>query len=269
MIRFLLFPGSCFFVQGGRPWSKALHLSGLLCVTAAATKHVLQPDPTVFSPALKRAKSPVFVQSGLYREKSARPSEKHPRTDAEIPSPFQDAATHDDLREGPGRLLLFIRNVFSSLQLICPAVQMCVHVCACARMCMPGFPVPIPPSLVSWACPTVQAPFPGLFREIPTHWLPAFYVLMVAFSLVTGIGLLAALLLLLPSLHGSVFFAGVAFLPLFYFILFFLLTETRARPSSPLQDLLRTSRYRFTAAGVLVIAQLLRVLINPAALGAS
>lgn len=148
----------------------------------------------------------------------------------------------------------------------------CVYMCArvCARMCMPGFPVPIPPSLVSWACPTVQAPFPGLFREIPTRWLPAFYVLMVAFSLVAGMGLLAASSLAPPAFPSRVcFFAGVAFLPLFYFILFFLLTETRARPSSPLQDLLRTSRYRFTAARVLVIAQLLRVLINPAALGAS
>lgn len=97
--------------------------------------------------------------------------------------------------------------------------------------------------------------------------LPAFYVLKVAFSLVAGITPLAALSLFLPSLLGSVFcWSCISPLILFYF---FLLTDTRARPSSPLQDLLQTSRYRFTAARVLVIAQLLWVLINPAALGAS
>lgn len=44
-----------------------------------------------------------------------------------------------------------------------------------------------------------------------------------------------------PSLLGSRFLLEFAFLPLFYFILF-LLTETRARPSSQSQDLLQTSR---------------------------
>ena len=98
---------------------------------------------------------------------------------------------------------------------------------------------------------------------------------MVAFSLIAGIAFAAALARSLSHSFclpfSGLFSAGVAFLPLFYFILFyfFLLTETRARPSSPLQDLLQTSRYRFTAARVPVIAQLLWVLINPAALGAS
>lgn len=109
-------------------------------------------------------------------------------------------------------------------------------------------------------------PLPGLVQG-DSHTLPAFYVLMVAFSLVAGI----ALSLFPPSLPGSVFCWSCISPSFFYFILFyfFLLTETRARPSSPLQDLLQTSRYRFTAARVLVIAQLLWVLINPAALGAS
>lgn len=113
-------------------------------------------------------------------------------------------------------------------------------------------------------------PLPGLVQG-DSHTLPAFYVLMVAFSLVAGIALLAALSLFPPSLPGSVFcWSCISPFFLFHFILFFfLLTETRARPSSPLQDLLQTSRYRFTAAHVLVIAQLLWVLINPAALGAS
>lgn len=98
--------------------------------------------------------------------------------------------------------------------------------------------------------------------------LPAFYFLMVAFSLVAGVALLAALSLFPPSLPGSVFCWSCIspFFISFYFI-FFLLTETRARPSSPLQDLLQTSRYRFMAARVLVIAQLLWVLINPSCSG--
>lgn len=127
---------------------------------------------------------------------------------------------------------------------------------------------------MSQVCLSAKAPFPGLVQG-GSHRLSAFYVLMVAFSLIAGIALAAALShscsralsLFLPSLLRSVFcWSCISPFILFYF---FLLTETRARPSSPLQDLLQTSRYRFTAARVPVIAQLLWVLINPAALGAS
>lgn len=185
------------------------------------------------------------------------------KDDAKTPSPFLDATTYDDLREGTGYLLLFIWNLFPSLQLICCDVHMCLHVCAHVFVCVFSVNPPFPCELGLSYC---SGTFPRLVQG-DSHMLPAFYVLKVAFSLVAGITPLAALSLFLPSLLGSVFcWSCISPLILFYF---FLLTDTRARPSSPLQDLLQTSRYRFTAARVLVIAQLLWVLINPAALGAS
>lgn len=100
------------------------------------------------------------------------PSERHRRINAKIPSPFQDTATHNDLREGT-RVSSVVSPEFVlllALYLFCYA-----HVCTCAHerahvnVCVFSSNLPFPHEPVLSYC---AGPFPGLFREIPPCCLP-------------------------------------------------------------------------------------------------
>lgn len=167
MAGFLLFPGRCSFVQGGRHWLNTLHLSGPLYMATVTRAHCLLTKLCSF--VLKRAKSLVFVQSYLLRETPAGPPERHRRINAKIPSPFLDTATHNDLREG-SRVVSPEFVLLLALYLFCYA-----HVCTCAHerahvnVCVFSSNLPFPYEPVLSYC---AGPFPGLFREIPPCCLP-------------------------------------------------------------------------------------------------
>lgn len=174
-------------------------------------------------------------------------------------------------QRAPRCLLLFTWVLLSSQQLLTLSpiwlrAYVCVHVCMCNYVCIcvhvykdsvhvPAYVCvcmclcviflshcPCPIHLMSRALSyhTGRGTSPGLFGEASTD-RPLFYVVIYFDHHEQHHRCLCFLSFCLPSLLGSLFLLEFAFLPLFYF-LFFLLTETRARPSSPFQDLLQTSR---------------------------
>lgn len=149
----------------------------------------------------------------------------------------------------------------------CACVHMCVHVCVvCMQMCMCGVCsvhiVACVYTCVSWCvctcvhmCMCVCAVVSSCLMAPPhsSHKPGPLLVhrglqgmlgeaMTVRLTVTSSTAVVSALSSFLPSLPSSLFLLEFAFLPLFYFIFFFALTETRARPSSPFQDLLQTSR---------------------------
>lgn len=111
-------------------------------------------------------------------------------------------------------------------------------VCICVMCVCTNIPVSLP---LSWSLPYPPSYHTG---DVPRHLLGGLATLAAFLS---GLFLpsftapldCCSLPLFLPFLLRSLFLLKFAFLPLFYF---FLLTETRAHPSSPFQDLLQASR---------------------------
>ena len=182
---------------------------------------------------------------------------------------------------------------------LCASVCACIHVhvyacvctsvylCACVPVCVYEYTVcryvlcvhaHIRVHVFLSHCPSsapLRSQAPSYHTgDIPRHFRgglatpPAFllgFVLSPSFTT----SLLLLFSPILPGFPSQASFSARVCISLFILFYFFLLTETRARPSSPFQDLLQTSRWSFMAVDVLVIVRFLWVLINPAALGSS
>lgn len=81
--------------------------------------------------------------------------------------------------------------------------------------------------------------FPRLVRGVLTYH-PLFYAMIIIFTITNSISIVARSHS--SCLPFSAFFFCLSLHFSFILFYFFLLTETRARPSSPFQDLLQTSR---------------------------